>query len=216
MRARHVVDEARQLVSGGGERESRHGANGSHGARPARRSVNHRLSQNNRISVDPYRISSPIDVERSGEATHTGRVDQVRTSKLLSLVLRHQPETIGVTLDPAGWIGVDDLLRALAKHGRPLTRAELDTVVAGSDKQRFLIDRTADRIRAHQGHSIDVDLGLPDSVPPAVLYHDTPTRNLRSIQTSRLRTMGRHAVHLSADAATAHRVGSRRGQHVVL
>ena len=143
-------------------------------------------------------------------------MDRVRTSKFLSLVLRHRPQTIGVTLDPAGWIGVDDLLEALARHGRPLTRAELDAIVAGSDKQRFAIDRSTDRIRANQGHSIDVDLGLPDSVPPAVLYHGTPTRNLASILKHGLRKQGRHAVHLSADTVTADRVGSRRGEHVVL
>lgn len=146
----------------------------------------------------------------------TGPVDQVRTSKLLSLVLRHRPETVGVTLDRAGWIGIDDLLRALAKYDRPLTRAELDAVVAESDKQRFVIDRSADRIRANQGHSIDVDLGLPESVPPVVLYHGTPTRNLQAIQADGLRNQGRHAVHLSANAETAHRVGARRGAHAVL
>lgn len=140
----------------------------------------------------------------------------MRTSKFLSLVLRHRPDTIGVTLDQAGWIDVDDLLDALAKHGRPLTRADIDAVVATSDKQRFVIDRSTDRIRANQGHSLDVDLGLPDSVPPAALYHGTPTGNLTSILGDGLRKQGRHAVHLSADTATAQRVGSRRGEHVVL
>lgn len=144
------------------------------------------------------------------------RVSHVRTSKFLSLVLRHRPDTIGVTLDQAGWTGVEDLLDALAKHGRPLTRADLDAVVATSDKQRFVFDHSTDRIRANQGHSLDVDLGLPASVPPAALYHGTPTGNLTSILADGLRKQGRHAVHLSADIATAHRVGSRRGQHAVL
>lgn len=146
----------------------------------------------------------------------TVAVNQVRTSKLLSLVLRHRPDTIGVTLKPAGWIGVDELLEALAKYGHPLTRADLETVVAESDKQRFVIDRATDRIRANQGHSIDVDLGLPDSDPPAVLFHGTPTRNLTSILADGLSKQRRHAVHLSADTETAHRVGSRGGEHVVL
>ena len=143
-------------------------------------------------------------------------MEQVQTSKLLSFVLRHHPEAVGVTLDDAGWISVNDLLDALAKYGRPLTRAELHTVVAASDKQRFTIDGTTDRIRANQGHSVDVDLGLPDAVPPEVLYHGTPTRNLPSIRIDGLRKRGRHAVHLSVDAATAHSVGARRGEHVVL
>jgi putative RNA 2'-phosphotransferase len=143
-------------------------------------------------------------------------VDHVRTSKFLSLVLRHRPGTIGLSLDCAGWIGVEELLHALAKCGRPLTRAELDSLVTESDKQRFMIDRATDRIRANQGHSIDVDLDLPESVPPVVLFHGTPIRNLHAIQTGGLRRQGRHAVHLSADAETAHRVGARRGAHAVL
>lgn len=121
-----------------------------------------------------------------------------------------------MTLDSAGWIGIDELLRALASHDRPLTRAELETVVAESDKQRFVIDPRTDRIRANQGHSIDVDLGLPESVPPVVLYHGTPISNLQAIAADGLRNQGRHAVHLSANAETAHRVGARRGAHAVL
>ena len=140
----------------------------------------------------------------------------MRTSKFLSLVLRHRPDTIGVTLGQAGWITIDRLLEALAKYGRPVTRSELDIIVAENDKQRFIIDRSADRIRANQGHSIDVDLGLPESVPPVVLYHGTPIRNLQAIEADGLRKQGRHAVHLSADAKTAHRVGARRGAHAVL
>jgi len=141
---------------------------------------------------------------------------QVRASKFLSLVLRHRPETIGVVLDNGGWVDIEDLRAAIAKHGHPISREELETVVAESDKQRFVIDRTTDRIRANQGHSVDVDLGLPESVPPDVLYHGTPIRDLESILTEGLLKKGRHAVHLSPDVATAHSVGSRRGAHVVL
>jgi putative RNA 2'-phosphotransferase len=145
----------------------------------------------------------------------TGR-DDVRTSKLLSLVLRHQPEKVGLTLDPAGWVDVETLLAALRAHGRPVTRADLERIVATSDKQRFALDRAADRIRANQGHSVGVDLGLPVAEPPAVLYHGTPDRNLASIQRDGLRRGSRHDVHLSADVATARRVGARRGRAVVL
>ncbi|MGI8680007.1 MAG: RNA 2'-phosphotransferase [Jatrophihabitans sp.] len=143
-------------------------------------------------------------------------MNQARTSKFLSLVLRHRPDKIGVALDPAGWVKVNELLAALAKCGQPLTRAELDAVVAESDKQRFVIDRSADRIRANQGHSIEVDLGLSEATPPAVLYHGTPTRNLDSIFAEGLCKQARHAVHLSLDVETAHRVGARRGGHVVV
>lgn len=143
-------------------------------------------------------------------------MNQVRTSKFLSLVLRHRPETIGVVLDNGGWVNIDDLRAAMAKHGHPISRDGVETVVAENDKQRFVIDRTTDRIRANQGHSVDVNLGLPDSVPPDVLYHGTPTRYVKSILAEGLLKKGRHAVHLSPDVATARRVGARRGAHVVL
>lgn len=143
-------------------------------------------------------------------------MNQVRTSKFLSRVLRHRPETIGVVLDNGGWVEIEDLRAAMSKHGQPISRDELETLVAESDKQRFVIDRPTDRIRANQGHSVDVDLGLPDSVPPDVLYHGTPIRNVKSILAHGLLKKARHAVHLSPDVATAHRVGARRGGSVVL
>lgn len=148
--------------------------------------------------------------------SHTGLVNRVRTSKFLSLVLRHRPETIGLVLDDGGWVSIDDLRAAMAQHGHPISRDELGTVVAENDKQRFVIDSTTDRIRANQGHSVDVDLGLPDSVPPDVLYHGTPLRNVTSILAEGLTKQARHAVHLSPDVPTAQRVGARRGAAVVL
>jgi putative RNA 2'-phosphotransferase len=143
------------------------------------------------------------------------RVD-VKRSKRLAAVLRHHPESVGIELDRHGWVNVDRLLRALAAHGSPMSRQDLDRVVGSNDKQRFEWDRDADRIRARQGHSIDVDLSLVPATPPDVLYHGTPTGNLESILAAGLERRGRHHVHLSADAATAHRVGGRRGAHVVL
>ncbi|WP_079177615.1 RNA 2'-phosphotransferase [Streptomyces mangrovisoli] len=138
----------------------------------------------------------------------------VKVSKYLSKHLRHQPERIGLTLDPAGWVEIDTLLAATAAHGFRITRAELDHVVAANDKQRFAVDGT--RIRASQGHSVEVDLGLPAAVPPPYLYHGTVARNLDAIRAEGLRPMNRHDVHLSADRETATRVGSRRGRPVVL
>jgi putative RNA 2'-phosphotransferase len=105
-------------------------------------------------------------------------VDDLRASKLLALVLRHHPERIGLSLDPAGWADVPTLLTALAAHGRPLSRAQLERVVATSDKQRFAIDAETDRIRANQGHSVAVDLGLAPATPPELLFHGTPVQNL--------------------------------------
>jgi putative RNA 2'-phosphotransferase len=143
-------------------------------------------------------------------------MDVVPTSKRLSYVLRHAPASIGLSLDAAGWVDVDDLLAALAAHGTPLSRAQLDDVVARNDKQRFALDPTGTRIRASQGHSVPVQLGYGTSDPPAELFHGTVERFLPAILADGLRPGNRHAVHLSADVATARRVGGRRGRPVVL
>lgn len=140
----------------------------------------------------------------------------VKTSKFLSLVLRHQPERIGLALDEAGWVDVDRLLAACAEHGRRLTRAELDHVVATNNKRRFAYSDDGRRIRASQGHTVEVDLGLAPAVPPDVLFHGTASATLPLILGEGLRPMARQDVHLSADRETAHRVGSRHGRPVVL
>lgn len=145
----------------------------------------------------------------------------VRLSKRLSRVLRHAPGSIGLTLDPRGWVPVDELLAALAAHGPPVSRAQLDAVVAGNDKQRFAVLTGRDgvaRIRASQGHSVGVpvDLDLPELAPPAELFHGTPAGNLPSIMADGLRPGRRHHVHLSADPATARTVGLRRGTEVAV
>ena len=145
----------------------------------------------------------------------------VRLSKRISRVLRHAPGSIGVTRDARGWVPVDDLLAALAAHGPPVSREQLDAVVAGNDKQRFAVLTGADgvtRIRANQGHSarVPVDLGLPEVSPPALLFHGTPAGNLPSIMADGLRPGRRHHVHLSADPATARRVGLRRSTEVAV
>lgn len=130
-------------------------------------------------------------------------------SKRLSYVLRHRPDSAGLTLDDAGWVPVEMLLKTMG-----WTRAQLDEVVAGNDKQRFTID--GDRIRANQGHSVDVDLQLEPVAPPQWLYHGTVARNLDSIRESGLVKGARHHVHLSADRETAAKVGARRGKAVIL
>jgi putative RNA 2'-phosphotransferase len=143
-------------------------------------------------------------------------VDVVRVSKRLSYVLRHRPDSVDLSLDEAGWADVGALLGALTAHGLPLTRAELEQVVAGNDKRRFAFDGTGARIRASQGHSVPVALGYRAEPPPPVLFHGTVERNLTAIRAEGLRPGSRHAVHLIADAETAHRVGARRGRPVVL
>ncbi|MFF8609966.1 RNA 2'-phosphotransferase [Streptomyces sp. NPDC015346] len=138
----------------------------------------------------------------------------VKVSKYLARHLRHQPERIGLVLDPNGWTEIDALLRAAAEHGFPITRDELDHAVATNDKKRFAIEGT--RIRASQGHTVEVDLDLPVAEPPAYLYHGTVAAHLDAIRTEGLRPMSRHHVHLSPDRETATRVGARRGRPVVL
>lgn len=140
----------------------------------------------------------------------------IKLSKYLSKHLRHQPERLGLTLQPGGWVAVDELLAACSAHRMPISRAELAEVVAGNDKQRFAFDATGQLIRASQGHSVAVDLQLDPATPPALLYHGTTERNLPAILRDGLRKMTRHHVHLSPDIATARKVGGRRGRPAVL
>jgi putative RNA 2'-phosphotransferase len=139
----------------------------------------------------------------------------VKISKYLSKHLRHQPERLGLTLQPGGWVGVDELLAACARHNFPISRETLDEVVRTSDKRRYSFDETGTRIRANQGHSTDVDLQLEPAAPPAVLYHGTAGHNLESIRAAGLKKMARHHVHLSYDIATAVAVGRRHGKPAV-
>lgn len=139
-----------------------------------------------------------------------------QTSKFLSLILRHQPETIGITLDPQGWVAVDTLLTQLAAHRHPVSRELLAHVVATNDKQRFVFSPDMQRIRANQGHSFEVDLGLQAIVPPAILYHGTVDEFIPLIREGGLKKMSRQHVHLSADLETASKVGGRRGKPVIL
>jgi putative RNA 2'-phosphotransferase len=154
------------------------------------------------------------DKGRDQESTDATDRRTVKVSKYLSKHLRHQPERIGLRLDEGGWVEIDALIAAAAAHGFRFTREELDHVVATNDKRRFAVEGT--RIRASQGHSIDVDLGLPPATPPPYLYHGTVARYLDAIRAEGLRPMDRHDVHLSPDRETATRVGARRGRPVVL
>ncbi|MDT0309864.1 RNA 2'-phosphotransferase [Streptomyces sp. DSM 44917] len=139
-----------------------------------------------------------------------------RISKYLARHLRHDPGRIGLTLDAHGWVPVDQLLAAAAADGVRFGRAELEHVVATNDKRRFAFDPEGTRIRASQGHSVAVDLGLPPAEPPEFLYHGTHGRALEAIRAEGLRPMARQHVHLSPDRETATRVGARRGRPVVL
>lgn len=141
----------------------------------------------------------------------------VNTSKFLSLILRHAPETIGLALDANGWAEVDQLLAQAASHGNAISRAQLNEVVEKDSKTRYAFSIDGLRIRANQGHSLaSVDIALPPAIPPAVLYHGTASRFVASIREQGLRPGSRNHVHLSATEDTAVTVGARHGKPVVL
>ena len=140
----------------------------------------------------------------------------ITVSKYLAKYLRHAPAELGLTLQPGGWVPVDDLLAAAEAHGFPITFDELVECVETNDKRRFSFDETGDLIRANPGHSAPVDLQLEERVPPEVLYHGTVERFLPAIREDGLVRGERHHVHLSKDVETARKVGARRGKPVIL
>lgn len=143
-------------------------------------------------------------------------MDSTQLSKFLSFVLRHNPDAIGITLDSHGWVSIDELLAKSKSAGTRFTREELYYVVESSDKKRFTLSTDSQKIRAAQGHSLSVDLGLTPKEPPSVLYHGTASQSIGSILSEGLKPKSRQQVHLSTDEATARRVGERHGQPVVL
>ena len=136
------------------------------------------------------------------------------TSKFISLILRHKPETIGIALDEHGWAKVDELIAGVGKS-RPFTMADLEEIVRTDEKQRFSFNDDKTLIRANQGHSIPVDVELEELEPPEVLYHGTGEKYVSSIETQGILPKTRLYVHLSADYDTAVKVGSRHGKPVV-
>lgn len=137
--------------------------------------------------------------------------NQIKLSKFLSLILRHQPEKIGLTLDAQGWVSIAQLLSQAQAHGHTLSHTALLEIVAHNDKQRFAISTDGLRIRANQGHSLAVDLALLPQTPPDVLFHGTASRFLAKILAEGLQPMQRHHVHLSTNADLALSVGARYG-----
>ena len=139
-----------------------------------------------------------------------------KVSKFLSLVLRHKPEAIGLDLDKNGWVETQELLKKLAKNNKRISLETLEEVVAQNDKKRFAFNADRTKIRASQGHSIEINLGYKPVEPPKILFHGTATRFLKSIQKQGLLKGNRHQVHLSKEVDTATKVGSRHGKVVVL
>ena len=140
----------------------------------------------------------------------------VRASKFIALVLRHRPQAAGITLDERGWADVRELIAGVNATGHHrLDMATLEEIVATDEKRRYAFDEGHVRIRANQGHSVPVDVGLREATPPDVLYHGTAERFCASIERRGLLPRGRLYVHLSTDIPTAIKVGSRHGRPVV-
>ncbi len=140
----------------------------------------------------------------------------IKHSKFLSMVLRHDPGALGLSLDDAGWVEVERLLDACAKQRPAITREALEEIVATNEKRRFAFSEDGLRIRASQGHSIGVDLALPEKQPPEYLFHGTASHYMGSIWAQGLLRGKRDHVHLSEEQQTARQVGSRHGNVVIL
>ncbi len=136
------------------------------------------------------------------------------TSKFISLILRHKPETIGITLDEHGWANVDELIAGIAKT-HPIDMAILEQIVDEDEKQRYSFNEDKTLIRANQGHSIPVDVELEEKKPPEILYHGSGEKYVSSINEQGLIPKSRLYVHLSGDEETARKVGQRHGKPVI-
>ena len=142
-------------------------------------------------------------------------MDDIRISRFISLVLRHKPETIGINLDQHGWANVKDLIKGINSKYSPFELKDLERIVAEDEKGRYSFNADKTKIRANQGHSIDVDVELKKTTPPPVLYHGTATRFVDSIRKEGIVPKSRLYVHLSSDLETAIKVGKRHGNAVV-
>lgn len=142
------------------------------------------------------------------------KMNLISTSKFVSLILRHKPETIGIQLDEHGWANVEELIAGISKT-HEINREILEEIVRTDNKQRFTFNEDKTKIRANQGHSIPVDVELPEEVPPDRLWHGTGEKYVSSIDQQGLIPKSRLYVHLSADAATATKVGLRHGKPVL-
>jgi putative RNA 2'-phosphotransferase len=171
---------------------------------------------------NPFKSVSPITTQPTRQISiiqfPNPMSDIKHTSKFLSLVLRHKPETIGIVLDENGWVDVAELMEKMnAKNSQEnLTFERLQRVVAENDKQRFIFNADKTRIRANQGHTVDIELGLDPKTPPAVLYHGTAISNIESIKKTGINKGKRQHVHLSKDTETATKVGTRHGKPIIL
>ena len=142
--------------------------------------------------------------------------NDVKLGKFLSLVLRHNPQAAGITLDEHGWADVQELLAGVRHSGREIDMETLERIVQENNKQRYSFNADHTKIRANQGHSLQVDVELTAAKPPRYLYHGTAARFLAAIRQEGIKKMSRQYVHLSSDFQTAMEVGRRHGSPVVI
>lgn len=142
--------------------------------------------------------------------------NDIKLGRFLSLVLRHNPDAAGISLDGHGWADVEALLNGVRGTGRQIDRETLERIVRENNKQRYSFNEDHTKIRANQGHSLQVDVELRETKPPRDLYHGTAARFLSAIQAEGIKKMTRQHVHLSGDYQTAVAVGRRHGAPVVL
>lgn len=143
-------------------------------------------------------------------------MDLKKTSVFISLILRHQPDVIGISLDRNGWANVQELINGINKTGKySIDMPMLEEIVRTDNKQRYSFNEDRSKIRANQGHSINVDVELKEAVPPEILYHGTGEKYVDSINAEGLKPKSRLYVHLSKDVETAVNVGSRHGKPIV-
>ena len=148
--------------------------------------------------------------------SNNNKNNDVNLGRFISLILRHQPETIGITLDKEGWADTQELLDGINASGRSIDMETLERIVRENNKQRYSFNEDKTKIRANQGHSIPVEVGMQTLVPPDKLYHGTASRFLDAIKKDGIRKMSRLYVHLSKDIETALTVGKRHGSPIVL
>ena len=139
-----------------------------------------------------------------------------KTSKFLSLILRHSPETINIQLDPNGWVNTDELITKMNEHGHSIDIHKLRIVVESNNKKRFTFNDDSTMIRANQGHSVEVNLELAPKTPPEFLYHGTATKNMEDILDHGIKSMNRNHVHLTTDFDTAVTVAKRHGSDITI
>lgn len=142
--------------------------------------------------------------------------EDIKLGRFLSLVLRHNPDAAGIALDAHGWADVEALLAGVCRTGRHIDMETLERIVRENNKQRYSFNEDHTKIRANQGHSLQVDVELTAAEPPEYLYHGTAARFLPAIQREGIRKMGRQYVHLSGDFQTAIEVGRRHGKPIVI